>query len=117
MIKIKESVVDWMLRCLIILSLVGGVYTYINQQSIATCTARWADKYSTAVNARSNSNTARVDALHKLLVDAIERHPAPGTTDDPVINADVKEFVDTEANYARTVKNHPFPDPPMEVCK
>lgn len=110
----KEKIIDWTLRVCIILSLAMSAYAYYHQENLASCTARWADNFTSISTTRATANTTRIDALNGLLVDAINAGPNSG--EDPKIKADVQHFLDVEKNYKDTVRTHPLPDPPSEVC-
>jgi hypothetical protein len=74
---------DTFIRIIVILSLVfSGIAsvqaarTQSHQGHLSNCVATWADDFTAATTARSAANTARTDALNKLLIDALS---TPGT--------------------------------------
>jgi hypothetical protein len=130
-------------------ALLGVQYTNLSHQNhkLATCVADWANSYTSSVTIRSDANNVRANALHKLLLDAIES--SPGTTADlqafltavvandfnaekaaatkylvdatgvnaQLIQKDINDFVTTEESYQQALKTHPIPPPPKLVCK
>lgn len=130
-------------------ALLGIQYTNLSHQNhrLATCVADWANNYTASVAIRSDASNARLNALHKLLLDAIQN--SPGTTADlehfltavvandfegekiaaakyladakganaQLIQKDINDFVTTEESYQQTIKTHPIPPPPKLVCK
>lgn len=50
--------------------------TQAHQNRLGSCVAHWADQYTETAQRRSVANTDRLDALNKLLVDALSN---PGT--------------------------------------
>lgn len=146
----------WIVNLLVLLSLVGVTLAGINSQRaasrtdrLANCVSVWATDYTHVTQTRSDANTIRVNALHKLLLDVIQSPAqmrtnmdqlalidalASGDTEttlkaagvyakdlefnrgNPIVINDVLSFISTETNYQKTIRNHPLPEPPKEVC-
>lgn len=64
-------ILDWFIRAMVLLSLVGVFVTYSNQQQLSSCVADWANNFTRVSTVRAAANASRNDALHALLIDAI----------------------------------------------
>jgi hypothetical protein len=74
---------DTFIRIIVVLSLlfsgvasVSAARTQVHQGRLSNCVATWADDFTVATTARQVANSSRLDALNKLLLDALA---TPGT--------------------------------------
>lgn len=95
---------------MVLSSIILGVSTEISQRALSSCVASWADQYTATAKVRSVAQQTRVDALHRLVQDAIDKKP------QSVIDEDAVTFNQVEHDYQLSVKSHPLPDPPKIRC-
>lgn len=69
---------DTFIRIVVILSLLfsgvasfSAARTQAHQAKLSGCVATWADEFTAVTTVRASANTGRLDALNKLLVDAL----------------------------------------------
>lgn len=130
-------------------ALLGIQYTQLSQhnKTFGECVAQWGTDYTSSVTIRGEASNARLNALHKLILDAIEK--SPGTTADlvsfmhaaeigdltaekaaatkyladsvganaAILQEDVNQFVLTEEAFQKATQTHPLPAPPALRCR
>ena len=101
---------DWIIRIAVLASLILGIQVAFSQRALDSCVANWADQYSAAASQRSTAQQQRVNALHKLVVDTINKAP------QSVLKADADAFEAEEAEYAKAVNENPPPPTPQYAC-
>lgn len=129
------------LTSFVIFGVVGFKYT-----QYTGCVAEWANATTARNKVVGDASAARLNALHKLLLDAIVRSPGTNTdlqkflaavivgdvsaeisaakqyiTDTTNANSqlllkDISDFVTTEESYQSTLKTHPLPPAPKLNC-
>lgn len=145
-----KNFVQWISMVCVLIAFVGIFYIDKQRRTQGECVADWANNYTAVATARSAASGDRLNALHKLLLDAIAspaqkqasgdqvnliRALTTGDTEvikaaaavrlqnllaanaDPILTEDVKMFIETENAYQKSIKEHPLPEPPKEVCR
>lgn len=68
---LESTVANLLVILLVIVSFGAGVYIVTKQYTYSACVATWANNYSEAVKVRSTASNTRLNALNKLVLDAV----------------------------------------------
>lgn len=107
---LASSLFDFLIRLLVVASIILGISTSLSQRALSSCVADWGDRYTAASKARASANQARLDAQNQLTLDFIEHVP------DSVFSSDAVLYIQADEKYKTTVATHPLPDPPRLAC-
>lgn len=101
---------EWLLRLMVLGSLVLGVQVGLSQRALSTCIASWGDRYTSVAQARSSANQARLDAQNRLTLDFVEHVP------DARFSQDAVTYIEADQKYQAAILAHPLPEPPRLAC-
>lgn len=103
---------------LIVLGVFSAVQSYMQGEATARlteCQTVYANGFADALEARSKATSEAQDAQDELWTTVASLTPAPESRE--VFRAALDEYLKKRAAAKKAQAEHPFPEPPRDVCK
>jgi hypothetical protein len=107
---LASDLLDWVIRLLVVVSVILGVSTSLSQRALTLCVVRWGNDLNDTLTSRQQSNAARLRALNQLAQDTAADKP------QALLDADAAELRRIQAQYDEILNKHPYPPPPKLIC-